>query len=417
MSETPTQDVQQEVHLEEGDPEEPEDGVPRVLVTGASGFVATHVIYQLQQQGKVRVRGTVRSLKREDKVKPLRDLVPDAKYPLRLVPADLQDPESWSRAVKGCTYVYHIASPIITTIPEDENILIRPAVEGTISVLKACAESGTVKRVVMTSSVGAVSSGFVGNPGRPLDYVYSETDWSDEATCGPYEKSKLRSERAAWDFMEGLEEDKRFELVVMCPAYIQGPLFSAASGAAAMLVCGQLLGNKIPGILDMIFSIVDVRDVAAAHLAAMEKPEAAGNRYVLNSETILMKEMAQIISKEFHPQGYKIPSWTIPKALMWLGKFFSVQMKILYPSVGKRVRYNNEKMLTELGVKPRPARESLIDACYRLVELGLVDRTPGYLGPPASRQPKETANGGEVQPASPEETKEQPTAESKSAKD
>ena len=406
MSETPIQDVQQEMHQEE-----PEDGVPRVLVTGASGFIATHVIYQLQQQGKVRVRGTVRSLKREDKVKPLRDLVPDAKYPLRLVPADLLDPESWSRAVKGCTYVYHIASPLPSTVPRDENEVIRPAVEGTISVLKACAESGTVKRVVLTSAIAAVSSGFVGNPGQPLDYVYSETDWSDEATCAPFEKSKLKAERAAWDFMEGLEEAKRFELVVINPAYVQGPLFSAASGEGAMLICSQLLGNKTPGILDMNFSIVDVRDVAAAHLVAMEKPEAVGNRYILNSETMVMQEMAQIISEEFCPQGYKIPTRVIPKALLWLGKFLSVQMKILYPSVGKRVRYNNEKMLNELGVKPRPARESIIDACYSLVELGLVDRTPGYLGPPASRQPKETAKGGEVQPTSAEETNEQPAAE------
>ena len=127
----------------------------------------------------------MRSLKREDKVKPLRDLVPDAKYPLRLVPADLQDPDSWSRAVKGCTYVYHIASPVPLAVPRDENEIIRPAVEGTTNVLKACAESGTVKRVVLTSSSLAVSSGFVGNPGRPRDYVYSETDWADEAICPP----------------------------------------------------------------------------------------------------------------------------------------------------------------------------------------------------------------------------------------
>ena len=227
----------------------------------------------------------------------------------------------------------------------------------------------------------------------------------------PYEKSKLKAEQAAWDFMKGLEEAKRFELVVMCPAYIQGPLFSAASGGGAAFICSQLLGNKMPGVLDMNFSIVDVRDVAAAHLAAMEKPEAAGNRYILNSETLSMREMAQIISEEFHPQGYKIPTRTIPKAILWLGKFFDAQLKLLYPSVGKRVQYNNEKMRNELGVEPRPARESLVDLCYNLVELELVHRTPGYLGPPATRQPKETAEGGEVQPTSSEET----TAESKPA--
>ena len=283
--------------------------------------------------------------------------------------------------------------------------------EGTTNVLKACAASGTLKRVVLTSSMVTVSSGFVGNSGRPRDYVYSETDWSDEAICPPYEKSKLKAEQATWDFMKGLEEAKRFELVVVNPSYVQGPLFSAASGGGTALICSQLLGNKMPGVLDFTLSIVDVRDVAAAHLAAMEKPEAAGNRYILSSETLSMQEMAQIISEEFHPQGYKIPTRTIPKAILWLGKFFDAQLKLLYPSVGKRVRYSNEMMLNELGVKPRPARESIIDLCYNLVELGLVDRTSGYLGPPASRQPKETAKGGEEQPTSAEETNEQPAAE------
>ena len=199
---------------EEGDPEEPDDGVPRVPVTGASGFIATHVIYQLQQQGRMRVRGTVRSLKREEKVKPLRNVVPDAKYPLRLLPADLQDAESLSRAVKGCTYVYRIASPVPTTLPRDENELIKPAVEGTLNVLKACAESGTVKHVVLTSSIAAIARIFSGIPGLPPDYVYSETYWADEASCTPYEKSKLKAEQAAWDFVNKLEEDKHFELTL-----------------------------------------------------------------------------------------------------------------------------------------------------------------------------------------------------------
>ena len=399
---------------EEGDPEEPEDGVPRVLVTGASGFMATHVIYQLQQQGRVRVRGTVRSLKREEKVKPLRNLVPDAKYPLRLVPAELQDAESWTRAVKGCTYVYHIASPVALDTPRDENELIKPAVDGTINVLKACAESGTVKRVVLTSSLAAVTGLFTGNPGQPPDYVYSETDWADEASCTAYEKSKLKAEQAAWDFVKKLEEDKRFELVAVNPGYVQGPMFSAASGAGSAFICSSLLDQKMPGVLNIAFNVVDVRDVAAAQLAAMEKPEAAGNRYLLTSKIMTMQEVAQTLSEEFRPQGYKIPTRTIPKAVVWLGKLFDAGLKTLYPGIGKRVLLNNEKMRNELGVEPRPARESIIDTGYSLVELELVHRTPGYLGPPASR-PKETAEGGETQPVPPEEQQEteQRSAESK----
>lgn len=143
------------------DPEEPEDGVPIVLVSGASGYVATHIIQQLLEQGRVRVRGTVRSLHNEKKVKPLRDLVAKPKYPLRLIEADLQKPKTWLEAVRRCTYVYHVASPFPSVTPKNPDVLVKPAVEGTTNVLKACVQCRTVKRVVLTSSIAAVSSGMV----------------------------------------------------------------------------------------------------------------------------------------------------------------------------------------------------------------------------------------------------------------
>ena len=135
-------------------------------------------------------------------MKPLLDLVPDAKYPLRLVEADLCKPETWPNAVRRCTYVFHLASPFV--IGGNEAELVRTAVEGTTNVLQACADAGCVKRVVVTSSCVAVSSGMAGNPGNPPDYVYTEKDWSDEAVCTSYNKSKLKAEQAAWDLVKKL---------------------------------------------------------------------------------------------------------------------------------------------------------------------------------------------------------------------
>ena len=308
-------------------------------------------------------------------MKPLLELVPNAKYPLRLVEADLSKPESWAKAVNRCTYVLHVASPLPLGVT-DEDAIIRTAVEGTTNVLQACADAGTVKRVVVTSSVAAVSSGLVGNPGNPPDYVYSEQDWSTETACAPYEKSKLKAEEAAWDFVKKLDKSKRFELAVVNPAYVQGPLLSASCGEASKEFCDRLLNNKMPLLPNLNFPVVDVRDVAAAHIAAMEKSEAAGNRHILNNRTLHITEYGKIIRDEFEPQGYTVPSEELPK---------SVEVPELQSMLGKRMLYNNERMVKVLGIQLRPVENSLIDTCYSLIELGLAQKTPGYLGHPSTR--------------------------------
>ena len=317
-------------------------------------------------------------------MKPLLELVPDAKYPLRLVEADLTKADSWVKAVARCTYVYHVASPFIFNVA-DEAEIVRTAVEGTTNVLQACADAGTVKRVVVTSSVAAISSGFVGDPEKPADYVYTEKDWSVEDVCGPYEKSKLKAEQAAWDFVKNLDESKRFELVVVNPAYVQGPLLSASSGEGSKEVCERVVGGKLPAIPDSSLSIVDVRDVASAHIAAMEKSEAAGNRYILSNKILHLREIAEIVRNEFGPQGYKIGSMNMPKPLVWVGKIFIPSLRGVYRSLGKRILYSNERMVSDLGIQPRPVEESLIDLCYSLIDLGLVKKTRGYLGHPSTR--------------------------------
>ena len=319
-------------------------------------------------------------------MKPLLELVPNAKYPLRLVEADLCKPETWPNAVHRCTYVLHVASPLSLGANEDE--VVRTAVEGTTNVLQACADAGGIKRVVVTSSCAAISSGPTGNPGNPPDYVYTEKDWADEAACTRYIKSKLKAEQAAWDFVKKLDENKRFELAVVNPAYVQGPLLSASSGEVSQEFCLRLLNNSMPALPDFSISVIDVRDVAAAHIAAMENSNANGNRYILSNRIVHLKEYSQIIGNEFRPQGYKITSRDLPKAVVWVGKFFSAMMKELYASLGKNIEYSNERMVSELGIQPRPVEESIIDTCYSLVDLGIAKKTPGYLGHPASRSQK-----------------------------
>ena len=354
-----------------------DENVPLTLVTGANGYIATHVIQQLLSVGKYRVRGTIRSFKNEEKVKALKELVPDAKYPLDLCEADLEMKESWPAAIEGCKYVIHIASPFPSAVPKHPDYVIRPAVQGTLNVLSSCAESGSVKKVVLTSSIAAISCGLCGHPNRS-GHVYNEEDWSPETACLPYERSKLYAERAAWDFVDELPDKKKFELVVINPAFVQGPILTNSVGTSVDIV-KMLLKGGIPGGFNINFCMVDVRDVAEAHIVAMEKSECNGNRYILASGTSLnFHEIAQILAEEFNRQGYKIGKMKIPKFVAWFGSFFSDKMKMILPLIGKNVELRNTKMINELGIQPRQAKETVLDTAYSLIEHGLVEKKSKY---------------------------------------
>ena len=355
---------------------------PLVLITGVSGFIASHIAHQLLTKGTVRVRGTVRSLENEAKVQALRDLVPGATFPPELIEAQLQNPESWNKAVKGCSFVYHVASPVPLEMPADENVVIKPAVEGTMNVLRACAECLSVKRVVLTSSTAAVRSD---EATYDDDYVLSEKDWNNSELANAYSKSKYLAEKAAWDFVETLEGENKFELAVVNPVVVIGPLVcSTAVDAISLQTVSVILNNTYHLLLDICMPAVDVRDVAAAHIAAMEKPEAAGNRHILWTQSPWVKDIANVLSDEFGSQGYTVPSWTLPHAGAWVLKHFSSAMHRLYPLLGKPQNCSNEKMKTVLGIDPRDMRQTIIDTGYSLIEYGIVHKTPGYRGPPTN---------------------------------
>lgn len=208
---------------------------PLVLVSGISGFIASWVAHGALKLG-YRVRGTVRSLKNEDKVKHLRDLCPGSVYKVELVEADLMNEESWTAAVEGCDYILHVASPFVIDEPKDPNDLILPAINGTLNVLKVASKMAKPpKRVVVTSSSAAVMYGT-----NPDGKVYTDEDWtvidSKEHPVAAYTKSKYLAEKAAWDFVEKLPADKKFELCTINPTLVQGPMLSGSQCSSAEIV-------------------------------------------------------------------------------------------------------------------------------------------------------------------------------------
>ncbi|CAH3146527.1 unnamed protein product [Pocillopora meandrina] len=346
----------------------------RVLVTGASGFLASHVVRQLLEAGQYKVRGTVRSLANEEKVGPLRHLCPEyAMYELELVEADLMNKDSWQEAVKDCTYVIHVASPFPAVNPSNEMEVIGPAVEGTKNVLQACAQTkGGVKRVVLTSSVAAIYGGRLDE-----QITFTENDWANEEGSSPYEKSKNLAEKAAWELQKDLPDDERFELCVICPGFILGPVLQG-SNCTSMEFHKRLLERQIPMVPRLSFAMCDVRDVAAVHITAMTSSKAPGNRYIVIKESMWTDEMAKILDEEFRSLGYKVPTRVAPKFGLRVLAMFDGSVKMILPAVGKEIRMDNSKVIQDLDFKPRELRNTVIDMAYSLIDAGFIKKTAKY---------------------------------------
>src|ERR1700727_411593 len=172
------------------------DTTAPVLITGGSGFLATHIILRLLSEG-YRVRTTVRSLERAPEVRTTLERAGADTTQLSFVTADLTIDDGWPPAVDGCEYVLHVASPFPTQQPRNADDLVVPARGASLRVLRAANDAGA-RRVVLTSSFAAI--GYSPKPGAD----YTEADWTDPDTPGlpPYPPSKAIAQRAAWDFIQ-----------------------------------------------------------------------------------------------------------------------------------------------------------------------------------------------------------------------
>jgi nucleoside-diphosphate-sugar epimerase len=190
-----------------------------VLVTGASGFLAAHIIKLLLESG-YRVRGTVRDLNKD--YKELRTLVPNAQFPLQLVEADLTKEHTWSHAVVDCDFVIHTAHIIPTSSWNCESEVVDPNVNGTKALLRACCEPGSrVKRFVLTSSISCICGDSI------IDKkVYTEIDWADVDQQYLYTKGKILTEKAMWEFVKQ-NKNCGFECTAINPGFMFGPLLTS----------------------------------------------------------------------------------------------------------------------------------------------------------------------------------------------
>lgn len=335
-----------------------------VLVTGGSGFVASHVVLQLLNDGYT-VRTTVRSPGKEQGVRSALDRAgANTAGRLSFYVADLLRDQGWADACTGCDYVMHVASPLLATKNEEE--VIRPAVDGVLRVLRA-ARDASVKRVVFTSTCGAI---YYGHPLRaePFD----ETSWTniDGGDMSAYVKSKALAEQAAWNFMKS--EGGALELSVVNPSGIFGPALGPDFSSSLGLI-KRLLNGSMPACPDLWFGVVDVRDVADLHLRAMIAPEAKNQRFIATQgNAVSMLEIARVLRERLGDQAKRVPTRKMPDFIIRLIAFFSVEMRDLVPLLGKVRNATSAKAQRLLGWKPRKWEEAVVATAESLFKLNLI---------------------------------------------
>lgn len=332
-----------------------------VLLTGASGFIAKHVLHQLLGAGH-RVRATIRTPARADEVRAavLPHLPPEAADRLDFVTLDLERDDGWAAALQGMAALVHTASPFPIAQPKNPDDVIRPAVQGTLRALTAAREAG-VGRIVLTSSIVAVVNEAKGFP-------QDESDWcnTDLPTTTPYAKSKTLAERAAWDFVARVPG---MQLTTINPGLVLGPLLDDTFGSSVSLV-KRVLAGKDPMLPDFAFPLVDVRDVALMHLRALERPETAGRRYIAADEPVSLPDLGRIL-KTLYPDR-RMPTRAAPRMIVRMLALFDPEIRSILPKIGKVERLSNARARADMGMTFIPAVDALRATAASLIERRLV---------------------------------------------
>ena len=346
-------------------------------MTGANGYVASWLVRRLLELG-LHVHATVRDPRDPRKTEHLNRIARDSPGTISFFRADLLDAGAFDRPIAGCGLVFHTASPLIVRDVDDPvRDLITPATHGTRHVLEAACGTPTVRRVVLTSSIVAIY-GDAADLERIEGDRFDETHWN--TTSGrhhqPYARSKTLAERLAWRLAA---ERDRWDLVVVNPGLVLGPALSPHTAAEGVLVMRDLgSGLYRFGAPALEYAIVDVRDVAEAHLRAGLLPEANG-RHVLVSETLRLIEMAEALRGHFGDR-FPLPRQTAstPAALM-LAPRRGIPQAVAKRNLGYPLRFDNRRAREALGMTFRPAAESVVEHFQQLLDDGLV-RSPSPAG-------------------------------------
>lgn len=346
-----------------------------VLVTGGNGYIASWVVKYLLEDG-VDVHATVRDPENEKKVGHLKEIAKNAPGNLTLFKADLLDKTAFDAPMQGCELVMHTASPFfIGKVTDPKRQFIEPALQGTEAVLEACNRVESVRRVVLTTSCAAIYGDNADMAERGLE-EYTEEQWNESSSLehNPYSYSKTIAEQRAWEMAKA---QSRWDLLCINPSLVLGPSLTGATISGSVALIHDLATGKMwTGAPDLPMGIVDVRDVAMAHIKAGFTPTASG-RHITSSDTATLMDIANIWKQKFG-NHWKFPMMVAPKFIVWLiGPLQGITRKFVSRNVGHPLRFNNSYTEQDLGMKFRPVSETVNDHFQQLLDDGVVpDKRP-----------------------------------------
>lgn len=343
-----------------------------ILVTGATGYVAGWIIANLLNQGYT-IHATVRNPENRKSIEHLIDIAARSSGAIHFFKANLLQPQDFDAAMHGCEIVIHTASPFVVSNYKDAvKDIIEPAIQGTKNVLESANRTESVKRVVLTSSIAATYGDAIEILGK-TNHCFDENDWNNTSNKDhqPYPYSKVAAEREAWKMQS---EQSRWNLVCINPALVMGPSLTANTQSGSVEVLQQFGdGTTLAGVPPMWNGIVDVRDVADAHIAAAFTPDARG-RYIISGGTLSLLEMGKILKSHFGGR-YPFPRFEVPKALFTLvAPLFGLTRQFVKLNMGYPIYFNNKRSIDELGIQYRDIHQSVIEHFQQLIDDGIVKK-------------------------------------------
>lgn len=341
-----------------------------ILVTGGSGYMALWIIKLLLKEGWY-VKTTVRNKSNEKKIVHLLKMREEYPGMLELFDADLLQSGSFENAMKGSELVIHNASPFkMWKIKDPQKELVTPALEGTRNVLYSANKTQSVKRIVLTSSIAAIYGDAIDLKTSP-NKIFTENDWNTTSSLNhlPYHFSKTVAEKEAWKIEK---EQKQWDLVVVNPGLVLGPSLTNRIDSFSIDFMLSLINGKYKsGVPDLYFGLVDVRDVAKAHILAGTNSSASG-RHILVADTLRFLEIANILKKKYGK--FPLPKNNPPKPILYIvGPLQGLSWKYIKLNVGIPLKFDNSYSIKDLGIEYTPIEKTLNDHVEQIIENKLLN--------------------------------------------